>query len=463
MYNWVVGGFAMDSNKRDLISSKINEILKPTSEKRVVKKLTKSEITPLLQQAAVGIQREVQEGIQRKITVKTVDEIKYITKAVTPHFETVSKSKIDAVEQTYPETIKSLFDVAFCIIDGSFGQKVRDIYMLESPQQLPFHVILTLMLVFISKSSQEILPEVFKYLKEDKQFKQTVAMLVGIDIQAIENWIFHVEDHPVLKKLSAYLAPLKVPDQKVFEKLFHNFMDHLANPSHVLIELLIREHVIDRAIDTTLMIRNPVDRSKSFEMLIEAFLKQGATERAMELWELVPSKHERFQAARQIIEKLITQRKIEEALKFSLELQEQEEHDKLLKEAALKIAEERLLGKALEVAGLIQDNDVRQYTHSSLVHILCGQHDFANARKIALAISEDDFKQDAVMEIVKNYLRRRNYDEAIRFINTLENQYEKRKPAQLLEAALKVRREDEKIHKLRDMFSMLKIPLRKVS
>jgi hypothetical protein len=459
---------------------KIAGILRPAEAekaKAVLKKLSKSEITALLQQAAENLQQETKIGLGeagKKVSIRTVDDTKYIMRVIKPHFEIITKQKIQAIEDTYPETIKNLFDVAFCIIDGSFGEKLRDVYSSETPYSIPFKTILVLMLVYLSKSSitqnpTASLPEFFHQLKPNKSFEKTFNSLKAIDLNLVEAWVLDPNtlseniDLTPISELLGFLNQLdiKADDEKVFMKLFQNFMDHLVNPSHLLIDLLIHKiHVIDRAIDTALMIRNPVDKSKAIELLILDFLAKNEIDRAIELWELIPTKQEKFKTSIKIAEKMIESGKIEEALKFSDEIKEQESHDHLLREASLRIAKHHLLNKALEVMENIKDSDIKHYTQSNLVHILCNQFDFLNAKKIALAIGEADFKEDAIVDIVKNYLTRRKYDEAIQFISSLNTPYEKRRPAKLIETALKIRHEDDKIGHVRDIFSLMKTPIR---
>jgi len=372
----------------------------------------------------------------KKISIKTVDDTKYIMKVIEPLFELITKNKIQTVEKNYPETVKHLFEVAFCIVDGSFGKKLMEIYASDAPSPLPFNTILILMLLNISKSvaNQDLmvsLPEIFNPLKSDPNFQKTLANLSSFNLDLIESW---TPDPKLINQLN-----LNPSDVQAFLKIFHNFIDHFEHPSHLLIDLLIHKmHLMDRAVDTALMIRNPIDRSKAFELLINEFLIQQDIDKAKKLWELIPSKQEKYKASIKIVEKLIENGKIEEAIQFSDETKEQENHDQLLREASLTIAKGHLLNKAIEVMETIKDPDIKNYTQSNLVHILCSQFDFANAKKVALSIPQADFKEDAIVEIVKNYLQGRQYDEATTFMNSLSSPNEKQKPAKLIETALKI-------------------------
>jgi hypothetical protein len=434
----------------------------------------KNEIDSLLKNAAESLHQDLsthQKGLVeqgKKISITTVDDATYITKLIYPHFESMTKRKIQAIEDSYPMTVKTLFDVAFCFIEGSFGKRLQNIYASETVYTLPFNTVLILMLLFLSKSSVRetlVLPEIFESLKSDNVFKNKLEELKSVDLKLIESWILDspvIPDESPLKvifELCVFFDKLPIDSANIqtFLKLFYTFIHHLEHPSYLLIDLLIHKmHIMDRAIDTAFMIRNPIDRSISFELLINEFLLQHDIEKAMELWELIPSKQKKYQASIKIAESLIEEGKIEEAIKFSDETKEEENHDHLLREASLKIAKRHLLSKAREVIENIKDSDLKNYTQSSLVHILCGQFDFNNAKKVALSIPQADFKEDAILDIVKNYLTRRKYDDAINFTNSLSSVFEKQKPAKLIETALKIRHEDEKVHHVRNIFSLIK-------
>lgn len=384
----------------------------------------------------------------------------------------IAKHNIQVFEETYPETIKKLFDTAFYLIDGGFGEKLKKSITSEAHRSITFNGILVLVLAYIKKSSlKELsLPELFHQLNGNKAFENSLNTLKYIDLDMLDEWLsssgIQNESIKPIAQLIPFLEQLQFSssDKQIFIKFFLDFIDHLVNPSHVLVDLLIhKNHLIERAIDTTLMIKNPMDKSKSIELLIYDLLDKNQIDRAIELWELIPVKQEKFKAAIKITEKMIEAGKIDEALKFSDETMEPEPHDHLLREASLKIAKRHLLPKALEVIESIKDAHIKYYAQSNLVHLLCNQFDFFNAKKVALAIEEEDFKEDAIMEIVKNYLTRRKYDEAIQFINSLDTPYEKRKPAKLIEIALKIRHEDEKVSQVRTIFSIMKAPIRKAA
>lgn len=436
---------------------------------------SESEYVDLLKQLEKSLKQEIDVETARKInarvrksTIDYVDEYKRIMQVATPQITYIPKEKMLSIESAYHETIKELFNVANGVVDGSFGPKIQEKYMIEDDMTIPFISMVALLLVYISKtpSTEEAIfkSEIFAKIRGDHRIQQLLTQFKDFDFASIENLILQDETElppneknclNLLKNLIAKMQ-MDILDVIALEKIFKNFLQNLYNPSHLshlFINYLVDKlNILEQAIDISILIKNPIEKTKSLELLIDKLLSINEYDYALTLWRLIPIKKNKYQIINTIVEKYIDSGLVENTLYVHQDIKDDEERDNVLRELAFQLAKNKHLVKALEAADTIHDFELKSYTKSKIVHILCSQLDFNNAKKIALNIEDPDYKEDAVNDIVKTYLLKRNFDEAIHFVNSLPNMKERRNAAKRIESALKAFHQDEKVQAISKMF-----------
>jgi hypothetical protein len=383
-------------------------------------------------------------ALLEKRIVSTVDEAKYITKKVTPLFDYITRQQLLEAEDSHPKTVRCLFDVAFRLMNGDFGEKIKELYSLDIPHELADPTLLVLMLIHLSESNQEW-PEVFGSLKDDPEFRHLCSPLKNINTDAIETWllnpgvaVFIPQIKPILK-LTTLVKNLDITAENMsaFQKLFQSFLTNLVHPSHILVELLVSKRLIHRASDAAQLIRQPVERAKAFVFLISEFLHQKSLDEALELWKSIPISHEKHRASSKIVQYMIESGEIVQAKKFINSVPNQELSSQLIREMALSLGKLGKIPEALRAIADIKATDLQSYTYSNLVYICCQHSDYVNGRLIIQLIKDKGFREDAILKIVKMYLAEKNFDDAIEFVDSLRDDQEKQKPAKLIEGALK--------------------------
>lgn len=206
-------------------------------------------------------------------------------------------------------------------------------------------------------------------------------------------------------------------------------------------------------------LRNTAEKNRSNEMIISHLLDRDLKKAHM-LWNQLTVGRNRW--AKKIVETLLKLGHHQIALDFSSSL-EHAEQDHFLRSMAIWYANNLELDQALEIVQTINNFDIQAYAKSNIVHILCRQKQFQKAKEIALSIQDRDYREDAILDIVKAYLQERCIDEAILFVDSFKNPNEKSKPAKVIAAALKAQHQDEKVREVRKIFALNPTPIRQAA
>ena len=163
------------------------------------------------------------------------------------------------------------------------------------------------------------------------------------------------------------------------------------------------------------------------------FIKQNDFCEAVRQWNLIPDQEVQIKISHELIEKMIEAGRLEEVTSFISQINARDEKDETLKEASLLMGKYKFYDQARYLIGKITDSDVKEYTLSNMANLLSRQNLFAQAKEVASSISDRDFREDAVIYIVKAYMRMRHIEEAIQFVDSIKNPKEKIKPAKIIE------------------------------
>ena len=249
---------------------------------------------------------------------------------------------------------------------------------------------------------------------------------------------------------------------RAFEHLFHSFIESCLHPSHLTVQQLLRYHLLNEAYLILESLKNPNDRARALESYIQEILQKD-TEQAVKLSHTLPPSSQRSQLAVKIIASCLDRKSADVALNFAQSVDKGEERDTLLHEMALLLTQRRKLPQALAVVEKMENTALIAYSKSNIVRLLARQNQFPKAKEIAHSIQERDYREDAFSEIVKAYLQIRRVDDAIQFVESIQQPYEKKKSAKVIEAAMKAYHLDEKVDRVRKIFALPAAPIRRVA
>lgn len=433
------------------------------------------EISSLLQTAAAQLKEEMNQiydkSFSPEITIVKGDKEDRISIAVQSYFDRVSAKTIETVERSYPRTIKALFDLSLKLIGGHYGHKLAEAYTLSFPSVASYQTLFSLLLIDLNSSfpaSQfsNALPEVFYKLKETTNYSELLEFLRGIETTQIERlFVSPAEDLSTQElwcrsQLSKLIESQKIPkaDLKALQQIFDDYISNLANPSHVLIHLLLKMKKADIAIDFALKLQNNLEKFKSLQEIISYLIQENRLDKARELVKIIKGKNEKAKIYAKIAEKYLEDGKEKEALHLAEDVDDAEEKDAILEEISVQLCKSNRLQQALATAEKIQDHDTKSYTYSRLVHILSSKGKCAQAIEIAFTIQDKGSREDAFSYIVKKLLELRQIDEALKFVDMIKNPKEKSQAAKIVESAMVAYREDEKVKRVRNLFSLMKSP-----
>ncbi len=426
-----------------------------------------SEIASLLPLANVKMKREVDAGLGRQFSATIANEkAKWISKTAQPHLEQLQKQQLFETERDYPETIKALYDTAAALVAGEFGEKIRSSIILHLDQ--PIHPFVALQLLLIQqarKGSTDSLPEIF----HDNQSKELLVAFKNLDNVAIEGIMLggeielSDEENSALSKMNGWTRTHSLDSglRKSISQLFHNFIESCLHPSHLTVRNLLQLNLEEEAHRVANQLKNPKDKTKAIEHHINHLLSKNI-DKAMALWHPLSTPN-RIPIAVKIIESYLNLKRQDEAIAFALNLTHNDERDHLLRETVMLLTQQHELPLALALVEKIHTAEIRAYAKSNIVHILARQNQFPKAKEIALSISDRGYREDAILDIVKAYLQIRHVDDAIQFVDSIKNPYEKKKSAKIIEAAMKAYHLDEKVEKVRQTFALVPKPLRRAA
>lgn len=385
--------------------------------------------------------------LQRRVRVWVSDDTSRITATAKASFDAVPAQILDKVEEIYPHTVHALFDAALHVMEERWGTALKDKFTLSSERISSPRVVLALLAVNASYYDHPLL-EIFQIFKNDLHWKQLSQKLKDYEDEAIYHYIFSEEHLEWIERLQVSPEHLQGLMQ-----LFDHFIDNMNNPSTPLVHLYLENSQKEKAIQAIAQLRHPIEKSKSISELIDYLLFENDLSTALNIWNEIPLPAEKHRQAIKLIHKMVDRDLTDEALGFVISHPKHHERDLLTKEIALELSKKGDVQKALDIVRAIDDKDLQHFTRSRMVKLLASQNKMHIAKEIAFSILDEEYKQDALIEIVKAFLHKRKFDEAIKFVATL-SEGEKKKPAQVIESALKAHHQDEKVRSLRHLFQL---------
>lgn len=394
-------------------------------------------------------------------------------KASTAIFEGIPNEIFTRIEKDFPNTARVLFYLALQIEKGYFGQNIKTYYLLGTDAYYQWDHLLLLLLYSLSRTglkqlSKRSYPEIFSSIRDDPRWRSLFLGLKSLTIDEIEA-LAHFDQQDLVPKLALIKDELHtilshIPGDpeliKGFTALFRHYFDHIANPSHCLIELLIEMKMMGAARIAVREIKNEPERSKGLLLLAEKWIEKNQFAKVFELWNSLLDKEDRLKISQHLVEKLATVGSVNQIVKFIEQIGDRSERNQNCKESCLLLLQKHHYALASRLAEMITEQETKELALSSMTGVLARQRKFSEAKKIAFSIKDRGYREDAIIYIVKAYLYTRRVNEAILFVDSIPNRKEKERPAKIIELSLKSHHEDEKIKTLRKIFSLFPYPVR---
>lgn len=401
------------------------------------------------------------------------DQPDRITSAVQPYFEAISEKTLEDVEDRYHKTIKVLFDLALKLKEGAYGKRLSEAFGFFSDAVSSPESLLSLLIIDLSRSStqEDFLqspPEIIDKLKKDNQFNELFDNLRKMEVSQIEKLILNHSDNYTSPELlyQTELADLhdilKVPrtDLNALLQIFNKIAANLDNPTSQLIDLLTHLNQFEKATTYAKSIPQMAEQSKALLNIVLHLLTRDNLPEAMKLTLQIKNKSDKNKAISKVIEKFLAKKQLDQAVSFAKSLYNLAEVDNALEEIAIQLTKIGEVEKALDLTHLMMDSDIKDYTLSRLVNMLAAKGRFEEANDIALTIEDQGFREDAFGYMIKKLLNLRKVDEAIKLVEKIKNPKEKNLAAKIVESAMVAYHEDEKVKKVRNLFSIIKDPVR---
>lgn len=325
---------------------------------------------------------------------------KRITGTVLGYFDHISKQRISQFEAAYPKTVRALFDTAFNLIHGKFGEKLEE------------------------------------------------------DARALSPTILNA-DHTLLKQTIEDMNQQKI-DMQALIQIFRNFLDNLSNPSHLTVELLLQMNLVNEAIHAISEIKNEVEKSKSFEMLIEKLLKTGDIEKAQSYVNAITDKHEKEKALICIVDELLSMHKVNETLEYVDSRRDPKEIETMQGEIIHFLLDHGMVVLALEVVQKFDNQERKDYILSSMVKSLVSKQQFFTACEVIASITDPDFREDANSYLIKGLLDNHQFEDAMRYVESIKEPREKIRAAKVVLNSMLANHETDKVEEVCHKFELVK-------
>lgn len=342
-----------------------------------------------------GIVRTALENEKRQAAVDraliAVREILAETKVsgfAQAYFDHIPAQKIVDVENTYPQLVQQLFELAQEIVAGKHGRALQEAAMAE-----------------------ESLPR--------EKLKPLIKAHVSIGRG----------------------------DMAVLMQIFRTFVSHFVNPSHLTVDLFLERFPdFDKAIALAFSMKNTTERARSFVHIVNKLTMEHQVEKALDVVEHIKSKSEKVKPLLSLIEKILTPLKddvaklidqdhVDSTIMLAHSLREIAQRENIFHHIAIGLTKNDRIEKALELTGHIKDRSLRDFTLSAIVQVLASKHHFIPAKEIAFSIEDDGFQEDALGYIVKGLLEH-SIDTAIAFVEAVPDFMRTRMAKILLSSAV---------------------------
>lgn len=331
-----------------------------------------------------------------------------ITHAAKPYFALFSRKPVGLVQERYPETAEKLFRLALKIVDGEYGEKLREEEMPVAMEGLTYPT-------------------------------ETVIGMLREEVRQTSERTEIFDENLALKKISDI-------DIEGLAQLFHEYLANLMTPSHLTVELLLDKGLEDRALDVALSLRHPYEKGRALVDVIANKLQQKKADEAEELFGLIPQEYEKRAVATKILGHYLNEGDLESAIAFGEDLEELREHT--LPVIAVWMVTHQRLDRAIALVNDWAKGSNKDYVLSLIVNALAGKNDFEEAKAVVWTIKDRGYRQDAFDAIVKKLVNLRKLKEAQAFVNSLDNVDSRQQSNRIIESAVASFEQDRRIQQL---------------
>lgn len=367
-------------------------------------------------------------------------------------FQHIPAQKLAQFEEKNPSTVKRLFRIANDLISGKYGQIAQEKALSVSNDLLQNNVpqkLLILDYLFYQTEDPEK-PEILEIIPNLKRLQELTP-------EEKIAWLF--SENP-----TGLTWPIEY--RFAVEQLLQKNLTYLTNPSHLSVDLLMENNEpIEKSIKVFEQIKNPNEKSKSLAKIVQQLISKNKFERALEtvrsikvdraktkpLYKIIDSL---LNPNRVALEKFLISNQVDQAIKLAQTIENKSERAKLYQKIAQELVKNQQLDMAKQVVNLIPEEENREYVLSTLVNVLSNSQDYRSATQIARELKDPDYRIDAYGYIVKSLLDIKEIDQAIAFVESIENIHERSKIAKILLSSMIAHHDPDRVSQIREKFEL---------
>jgi len=436
-------------------------------------------ITELFQEKRELTARKA-EGKKISAVVRELEKDKRIFGAVVAHFDLIPQEVLDKLEAAYPETMRQLFDLSQKIITGAYGKQLQVKGQSRSEDLISWKPTVRLLIIHRYKegfSSEEdgSSPEILEKIKKLPACSELSELLQQIKEEDVEKIVIEsiqdrrLKERNCQKKIDELIPAIEMSslEKRAFLKIFRKFLNNLANPSHVSVDMFLeKEKSISKTLNAAMAIKNQSERSKSLNNIVNKLFSANRVNKAIKVVHSIKAKKDVAKPLTNLVKKLLSPKRkdlyqliksdqINEAIALARSLGKSEEKDRVYQRIVSGLAKHDLVDKALEVVDLIEDKDIKSFALSSMVSALVSQDAFEKAKKIVFLIKDQGSREDAHSYIVRGLVEKRPFQEVIAYVDSLQKGIERSRAAKIILSIVIAHRETEKINDVRNHFALV--------
>ncbi|MFQ5728909.1 MAG: hypothetical protein ACE5GN_00925 [Waddliaceae bacterium] len=444
---------------------------------RIQQKKESSKLTELFK--GTGGLEVKKAGVKKVRAVRELEEDKRIIGAVKAFLDFIPQELMGKVEAKYPKTMTQLFKLSERIIDGSYGARLQVAGRSQSYLITDWDVMIALLIIHVSKTLHPLetskdVPEILEAIKNLPLMSNVNCLVRQIDDSDVEKvalkehktrTIVHNRCRGKIDELILQVVRERM-EKEVLLRFFRRYLNNLANPSHVSVDMLLKKEAsVDKTIKTATAIKSKTERSKSFVNIVDNLFSTNRVDKALKVVGSIKAKKEiakpltdlvkrLFSPKRKDIDQLIESNQIKEAIDMVKSLDDPQERDKILQRIVSGLAKHNLVERALRVAKAITDSNTRAFALSSMVSALVSIEAFGGAMKVASIIEDPGFREDAHSYIVRGLLDKKPFNEVIAFVENLEDSIERIRAAKIILSSVVASRNKERINEVCSRFAL---------
>lgn len=409
--------------------------------------------------------------------VRELEKDKRITGAALARFDIVTKEEESKIEDLYPKTSSALFKISENIIKEVYGRPTGEKRSALTQEMITWDTLLMFLILHVCKHGEwreTECPEILFSMRNTSMIVEIAETINGIKEEKFGELLFKekrisedlIQLSLKIKTLMA-LVPLFSREKKIFIRLFHRYLDNIANPSSVGIDLMLKkgDHPVDKTLRAAMNLKNKTERARSINHIVESLIRKDQVDEALRIVRTVTKKNEvnpltyllnhALNPKKKMSVAQMSDEQIEVAIKMAETVDEGNERDRLYQRMASLFATHNKTDYALAVVSKISDLEIKDFALSAMTCAFVAKENFSQAIQVASLITDPDFQEDANSYIVKGLIENRTFAEVIAFVEGVQNPVLKTKAAKLILSSVRSIHDVQKANEVCSRFHIM--------